>query len=88
MAARNTSIRDRHRASIRAKKLPCALCGEPIDYTLRYPDLDCFVVDHIVPIDLGGPDTIDNKQPAHNRCNRAKSNRLESPVLRRSGSLI
>lgn len=31
---RNTTIRDRHRKAIAAGQPPCALCGDPIDYTL------------------------------------------------------
>lgn len=87
MAGRNTTRRDRHRATIAATKPPCAICGSPIDYTLRWPDPDCYVVDHIVPIDKGGPDAISNKQPAHHKCNREKSNKLASSILRTSGTL-
>lgn len=87
MAARDTTIRDRHRQALRAKRLPCALCGEPIDYDLKWPDPDSFVVDHIQPIRHGGADVIGNKQPAHARCNRAKWDSLDSPVLKVSGVL-
>lgn len=39
MSDRRTRNRDRHRAVIARNKPPCALCGEPIDYTLGYlPD--------------------------------------------------
>lgn len=31
---RNTATRDRHRQTIAKSQPPCALCGEPIDYTL------------------------------------------------------
>ncbi|MFE9955848.1 HNH endonuclease [Micromonospora sp. NPDC005299] len=85
---RNTTIRDRHRKTIARGRPPCALCGESIDYELPYMDPGEFVVDHIVPRNRGGSDTLDNKQPAHRRCNRAKSDRADGgPVLRRSGSL-
>lgn len=80
MAARNTTVRDRDRATIRRGKPPCALCGGVIDYALRYPHLDSFVVDHIVPLARGGTDTLDNKQPAHSRCNRAKSDKLATEL--------
>ncbi|MEV1331139.1 HNH endonuclease [Micromonospora costi] len=87
-APRNTATRDRHRAIIAKGRPPCALCGEPIDYTLPYMDPGEYVVDHIVPRNRGGSDTLDNKQPAHRRCNRAKSDRVDGGlVLRRSGSL-
>jgi 5-methylcytosine-specific restriction endonuclease McrA len=88
MAGRNTTTRDRHRQIIARGKPPCALCGEPIDYTLPYMDPGEFVVDHITPLKRGGTDTIDNKQAAHRRCNRSKSDRADGgPILRRSGSL-
>ena len=73
---RDTTTRDRHRQAIARKKPPCALCGKAIDYSLRYPDPMSFVVDHIIPVDAGGPDTIENKQAAHRSCNRTKSNRV------------
>ena len=82
--ARNTTQRDRHRAIIRRGEPPCALCGQPINYELKYPDLGSYVVDHIVPL---GPsptpermaqlDVLTNKQPAHNKCNRDKWDKVE-----------
>lgn len=70
---RHTTTRDAHRRTIARNKPPCGICGGDIDYTLRYPHPDCYVVDHIHPRAKGGPDAIDNKQAAHNRCNRLKS---------------
>ena len=87
-AGRNTSIRDRHRTIIAKGKPPCALCGEPIDYTLPYMDPGEFVVDHTIPLKHGGADKLENKQAAHRWCNRLKGDRVDSgSVLRRSGSL-
>ena len=83
MSSRNTATRDRHRAIIRRGEPPCALCGEPIDYTLKYPDLLSYTVDHIVPIGrnptperMAELDVISNKQPAHFKCNRDKWDRV------------
>ena len=73
---RNTTTRDQHRRTIRRTKPPCALCGQPIDYALHHLDPMAFVVDHIIPVNRGGTDTLDNKQAAHRSCNRAKSDRL------------
>lgn len=75
-APRNTRQRDAHRRTIAHGKPPCAICGDEIDYKLRYPDPGCYVVDHIHPRAKGGSDDLDNKQPAHNRCNRLKSDKL------------
>jgi len=85
--ARNTNQRDRDRARIRATKANCHICGEPIDYTLKWPDPMCFVVDHVIPLIKGGLDHISNKRAAHNLCNSKKRARLVAPIVRRSGSL-
>ena len=75
-AGRSTTIRDRDRAVIRRTKPPCGICEGEIDYSLRSPDPESFEVDHIIPLARGGADTLDNKQAAHRRCNRAKWHRL------------
>ena len=84
MTNRNTATRDRHRSIIRRGEPPCALCGEPIDYTLRYPDPMSYVVDHIEPLGpnptperIAALDVLTNKQAAHNTCNRAKWDTVE-----------
>ena len=88
MARRSTTQRDGARAAIKRTRAACGICGEPIDYTLPYRDPRAFVVDHVIPLDAGGPDTLSNMQAAHRSCNRAKSNRVDGgPIIRRSGSL-
>ena len=95
MVQRNTATRDRHRAAIARTKPPCYLCGQPIDYSLKWPDPWCFTVDHIVPLDSASTpeerralDVIGNKRAAHWTHNRAKGARVDGgPVVRRSGSL-
>lgn len=89
MSNRNTATRDQHRAAIKRTKPPCGICEQPIDYTLKWPDLMCYVVDHVIPF---GPnptperiaelDVITNKQAAHNKCNRDKWDRLEADAPR------
>ena len=80
-------MRDRHRAAIKAKRQPCHLCGEPIDYDLPHLDPMAFVVDHVVPLARGGKDEIANKRAAHRSCNGTKGDKLEAPIIKRSGSL-
>lgn len=81
---RNTTTRDQHRRII-AQGLPpspygakpdCYHCHEPIDYEANHLDPLSFQLDHLVPLDAAGPDTLDNKVPSHRKCNRAKSNKL------------
>lgn len=79
---RNTTRRDKHRNAIRRQAPPCGICKLPIDYSLPYLDPYEFVVDHVIPLALGGPDTIENKQAAHRTCNRTKGASLE-PVARK-----
>ena len=79
-ATRNTTTRDRHRRAHKRNTAPCALCGADIDYTLRTPHPMSFEVDHIVPLNRGGSDQLDNTQATHRACNRLKSNRLESEL--------
>ena len=79
---RNTTIRDRHRAQIAREEPPCAICRQPIDYSLPHLDPSSFVVDHIIPLNRGGSDTLDNKQAAHRDCNRSKSDHMPDEAPR------
>lgn len=59
--------------------LPCALCGLPIDYNLKWPDVMAFTADHIIPWSKLPPgdrrrSSLDNLQPAHVCCNSSKGN--------------
>jgi len=54
----------------------CALCGEPVDRTHKYPHPMAATVDHRVPITKGGEHHLDNVQLAHARCNTSKGNRV------------
>lgn len=72
------------KAECAAAHLPCALCGDPIDYTLTHPDRMSFSVDHIIPTGQGGAVTDRaNLQPSHLSCN-ARKGRIQQdgePVL-------
>ena len=61
----------------------CAICGQPVDKTLRYPDPMAPTVDHIIPVSKGGhPSAMDNLQLAHSCCNRAKSDNMTAPTAK------
>lgn len=53
----------------------CGICKLPIDIKLKFPDVNSFSVDHILPIAIGGDDTPDNVQAAHLGCNARKAHR-------------
>lgn len=50
----------------------CHLCGDPINYGLKFPHPKSPSVDHIVPISAGGPHSLDNCAMAHMDCNNKK----------------
>lgn len=84
------TIRDKARKRIAQRVQagePCALCGRPIDLSLRYPHRDSFTVDHRIATSMGGNDDYDSLRPAHNRCNRLRSNHPDGTVGRNSGAL-
>lgn len=72
---------ERNKKKILMTQDVCALCGRPVDKTLKYPHPMSATIDHIIPIDRGGhPSDIENLQLAHFACNRAKSNKLVESV--------
>lgn len=95
MAARNPrrsngSLRTKLRKQMAAKGLPCALCGQAIDYSLPAGDPMSFELDEIIPVSRyqeGGYATPEqcaldsnNHQPAHRICNQKKGNRMVSSL--------
>ena len=55
----------------------CAICGNPVDKSLKFPNPLSPSVDHIIPIAKGGhPSDISNLQLTHLGCNREKSDKL------------
>lgn len=55
----------------------CALCGKPIDKTLKTPHPMSAEVDEIWPVSKGGsPYDRDNVQLVHRICNQRKGNRI------------
>lgn len=66
----------------------CGICGQPVDFSKKYPDPMSPCVDHIIPVDKGGhPSDLNNLQLAHLWCNRQKSDKiLAKQEEKRSGS--
>ena len=68
---------EKNRKRIYATQTVCALCGRPVDFTLKYPHPMSATIDHIIPIVRGGhPSDMDNLQLAHLTCNRQKTDKL------------
>lgn len=65
-----------NKAILRKTARVCALCGLPLDPTLKWPDPMCTTIDHRIPVALGGRSTLDNLQAAHNICNKQKGKKL------------
>lgn len=53
----------------------CAICGKKIKYKN-------FTIDHILPLDRGGENHIDNLQPACEQCNSLKSNSTDNEFVK------
>ncbi|MDK7186869.1 HNH endonuclease [Facklamia hominis] len=71
------SAYNRNRKRIFASQNTCAICGYPVDFSLKAPNPMSAVIDHIVPVAKGGhPSDINNLQLAHWTCNRQKSDKL------------
>ncbi len=73
---RGGRVRTRINAEVRARRLPCALCGYPIDHTLnrigrRHPLAS--VIDEWFPLSKGGEVSLTNCVDTHSVCNAIKS---------------
>jgi 5-methylcytosine-specific restriction endonuclease McrA len=55
----------------------CGICGDLVDKTIPWPDLECATLDHVVPMSLGGDHVESNVQIAHFFCNLLKRDSYE-----------
>ena len=70
--------RDQLRRRVLAAYDTCAICGQPIDKTLRTPHPMSPEVDELIPVSRGGdPLSFTNCRLVHRRCNRLKSNKSD-----------
>lgn len=64
-----------------ATQTVCAICGKPVDFSIKFPHPMSACIDHIIPVSKGGhPSDIGNMQLAHMCCNRLKSDKLPTKV--------
>lgn len=73
----NRALFEANRKIILATETICAICGKPVDKTLKYPDPMSATVDHIIPVSQNGdPSSLDNLQLAHRVCNGMKGSKI------------
>ena len=71
---------DRNRKILFATQTYCAICGRPVDFSLKPPDPGAPSADHIIPVSKGGhPSDLSNLQLAHLGCNQKKGSKIEPP---------
>ncbi len=69
-------------AAVKARRAPCWLCGQAIDYTLVWPDPGSFSVDHRLSRSRR-PDAAEdpaNLAASHLACNQSRGNGNPKPV--------
>lgn len=71
----SNNTRERRRVSdhVRARRRPCCICGQPIDYSLRWPNPQSFSVQHVISRKIRPELTFDvtNCDASHLDCNQS-----------------
>lgn len=80
--ARRRAFSDRERmAAYNRCKGRCAICGRFVPY-------DEFTVEHIIPLEKGGSNAMENLQCAHSWCNLVKGNSLREELTRKLVGIV
>ena len=76
---RHTYTYRKLRAALRRRRLPCYICGQPIDYLATKGEPLSFTADHVLPVASHPDRALDptNLRAAHHRCN---TRRQDGPV--------
>lgn len=76
----NSAQRRRVTEHVKARRRPCCICHDPIDYTLKYPNPRSFSVQHIQSRKARPELVFDvtNCDAAHLDCNQSQG---EQPVI-------
>lgn len=68
-----------NKKKIYATQTVCGICGQTVNFRLKWPHPLSPCIDHIIPVSKGGhPSDLENLQLAHMHCNRQKSDKLTS----------
>jgi 5-methylcytosine-specific restriction endonuclease McrA len=69
--------------NLRSQRLPCSLCGQPIDYTAEPGTPNSFTVDHVKPRSTHPHLAEDpaNLRAAHHRCNTGRGTKTPAPGI-------
>ena len=79
----NGHRRDMLRRRVLAAYDVCAICGKPVDKTLRSPHPMSAEVDELIPVSRGGdPLSFANCRLTHRRCNRLKCDKSDEDARR------
>lgn len=74
----NGHRRDMLRRRVLAAYDTCAICGRPVDKTLKSPHPMSAEVDELIPVSRGGdPYSFTNCRLTHRICNRMKSDKTD-----------
>ena len=74
----NRTLFEHNRRIVLASESVCAICGKPVDKSIKYPDPMSPAVDHIIPVSKNGdPTSLDNLQLTHRGCNLLKSDKIQ-----------
>jgi 5-methylcytosine-specific restriction endonuclease McrA len=61
----------RNRARVLRNATCCAICGQPLNHDLKWPDPYCVTADHVTPLADGGSNN-GQLQAAHRICNQRR----------------
>lgn len=76
-------------ARLRARRDPCHICGQPIDYDLPAGDPMSFEADDLIPVSLGGnPIDPANLAASHRICNQRRGNKWNVTVETPNGKQL
>lgn len=71
----NKTEYERNRKQVLREEADCWLCGEPVDFTIKWPEPMSKTIDHVIAYASGGTHERSNLRLAHNICNQRRGNK-------------